>query len=265
VTNTGQSPARETVLNVRAPQGAQFVRDPRQAGADGEAALASDRQPAANDAESAADRAGERLSIGTLEPGQSKTVSVSYVGTTEGSLEVVAQAVAECDRADIQARDTASTHVTAIPALVLEVIDQHDPDEVGQNTVYSIAVRNQGSGADNNVNLKATLPEGMEFVAATGASDVKAQGNTLTFAPVKTLAAGDTVAWRVEARAAQPADARFRVELTSESLTRPAVETEPTRLYTPNRPADSGGRGGAQEPQSDARSQEPATQPGHER
>jgi hypothetical protein len=65
--------------------------------------------------------------------------------------------------------------------------------------------------------------------------------------------------WTIEVRALKPADARFGLELNSEMLGRPAVETEPTRIFDPKNPdsvregtersaAPTGGREGAAGP-----------------
>ena len=53
----------------------------------------------------------------------------------------------------------------------------------------------------------------------------------MTFEALPRLDPGQSVTWTVEARAENPGDVRFRVDLTSETLTEPVVGTQPTRLY----------------------------------
>ena len=65
----------------------------------------------------------------------------------------------------------------------------------------------------------------------SGSSDAKVDGKVITFEPIIRLEPQKTAEWRVEAKAARPGDVRFEVKMTSKSLTKPAVETEPTRLY----------------------------------
>jgi len=48
---------------------------------------------------------------------------------------------------------------------------------------------------------------------------------------VQTLAAGRVASWELTAQAKQAGDVRFDVQLESDSLTRPASKSEPTRLY----------------------------------
>jgi uncharacterized repeat protein (TIGR01451 family) len=178
----------------------------------------------------------ERLpdqTIGTLPPRESRSFQVNIgparAGQPNASLTAAAQAT--CAR---PAQDSASVNILTIPALQLECVDGQDPVIVGQNTTYTVTVRNEGSGADNNIELKAVLPPELQFVraGAGGASNITAQGQNLTFGPVPTLASGATATWTIEVKALRPADARFYVEMNSSSLGRPAAETEPTRITT---------------------------------
>ena len=127
--------------------------------------------------------------------------------------------------------DSCSTEIEGIPAILLEVIDVTDPVEVGQNTTYVITVTNQGSAPDRNVRVVATLPDQQSFVSATGATNVAANGKTITFAPVENLGVGQQAAWRIVVKADAAGDVRFRIEMTSDNLTSPVIETEATNLY----------------------------------
>jgi uncharacterized repeat protein (TIGR01451 family) len=173
------------------------------------------------------ERAQER-NLDVIEPNQSRTLNVTArAGRQAGDLRLSATAEATCAKA---VTDTATVPIRVVPALQIESIDAQDPVRVGGNTFYTISVKNEGSGPDSNLRLRATLPEELEFVGGGGASQVTAEGRTITFAPIQSLAAGQTANWRVEVRAVRPGDARFTIEMTSESLTRPVAESEPTRI-----------------------------------
>jgi uncharacterized repeat protein (TIGR01451 family) len=181
------------------------------------------------DAPGAAERVTDR-DVGAIEAGKSKTVTVSTrAGRQAGNLQLTATASATCAK---QASNSASVTIATAPALQLEAVDGTDPIRVGGTTTYTITVKNEGTGPDTNVLVRATLPPEMQYVATNqkNATDVKVEGQNLTFGPVKTLAPGATAAWTIEAKALQPGDVRFSLELTSDSLTKPAVETEPTRI-----------------------------------
>jgi uncharacterized repeat protein (TIGR01451 family) len=211
VTNDGDSPARDATVAVNLPQAAKLANVGTQGRSDGRAI---------------------QWALGTLDPRASKTVTFTLAGTQEGALEASARAHAAC-AADVT--DTASTRVMTIPALVLEAVDLSDPVRVGENVVYRISVRNQGSGADHNIRITASLPAEEQFISVKGVTDGQNSRadnrDVVKFAPVATLAPGRTAEWEVTAKANQAGDVRFEVQLESDSLSKPANETEPTRLY----------------------------------
>jgi len=197
VRNTSDVPAEKTVIRMNAVGGSERIQ-PRE--------------------------------LGTIPAGESRTFAVN-IGAGRGSGNTTLTAIAEAVCAK-PAQDSASVSILTIPALLLECVDAQDPVVVGQNTVYHIEVKNQGSGPDNQIALKAVLPPEMQFVRGGGATNVTADGQTLNFAPLPTLAPSATAKWTVEVKALKAADARFYIEMGSESLTRTAAETEPTRIST---------------------------------
>ncbi|MCA9275366.1 MAG: DUF11 domain-containing protein [Phycisphaerales bacterium] len=166
--------------------------------------------------------------FGAMEAGASRDFSMTVLASSIGNYSSTVTANADC--AD-SASDTCRTEVKGIPAILLEVVDITDPVEVGQQTTYVITVTNQGSAADNNIRIVATLPAEQSFVSATGATNGTANGKTVTFAPSGSLAPGAAITWRVTVRADAAADSRFRVEMTSANLTSEVIETEATNLY----------------------------------
>jgi hypothetical protein len=92
-------------------------------------------------------------------------------------------------------------------------------------------VKNQGTGADKNIALTATLPAGLKYVTSTGPTEAKVEGQTLRFGTVESLAAEKEVVWKIHAKAMKAGDVLMRVQLKSDSLVQPATESEPTRLY----------------------------------
>jgi len=176
-----------------------------------------------------AERIPERQ-LGTIEAGKSKTFTITTrADRTANAVQLTTAAMATCAR---QASDSASVAIRTAPALQIECVDGADPIRVGANTTYTITVKNEGTGPDSNVTVKAALPAELQYVGTRdrNAGDVKVEGQTITFGPIKTLAPGATATWTIEATAVGAGDVRFGMELTSESLTKPAMETEPTRI-----------------------------------
>lgn len=206
VTNTGDAPARDTVLTDRLPNNAEFVN-------------ASD---------------GGRVeggmltwSLGTLDAGASKTVSLTLRATQPGTVRNEVTARAYC------AEDAAQTEmeVQGVPAILLEVIDLEDPIEVGGGIVYEITVTNQGSAVGTNIQIVCELPPEQEYNSANGPTPATADGRTVTFAPLPSLAPKARATFRVMSTAVQVGDSRFAVEMTSDQTTSPVRETESTNIY----------------------------------
>ena len=174
--------------------------------------------------------------LGDLPAGQTRTANVTLRPDAGGDVKFIATATSVCEQGE-DARGTLVTAIRTIPALVVEMVDNKDPVEVGDTTVYSISVKNQGSGPAKNVSLSATLPQGFEFVEGSGRTEIKASGGELTFATIEQLPPGEIASWWVEAKPTQAADARFELRLNSDYLGKPVPEVEPTRAIQPQQAA----------------------------
>ena len=165
--------------------------------------------------------------LGTLKPGDSATVDVKVNAARMGTAKNVAVAKAFC------AEDEASavTVIRGIPAILLECIDIADPIQIGKIETYEITVTNQGTAEDTNILIKCVLPPEMTYVGTTGPTQATVSGQTVTFAPVKTLAPKAKITFTVKARGVSAGDSRFKVTLDSDQITSPVEETESTTVY----------------------------------
>jgi uncharacterized repeat protein (TIGR01451 family) len=207
VTNRGDAPARDTMLEDELPGGTKFI-----AATDG------------------GELKGSKVvwDLGTLNPGANRKVSLTVMPDAAGTVRNVAKATATCAEGVSAA---ASTNVTGIPALLLEVVDLVDPVEVGNNTTYVITATNQGSMADTNITIVCTLEENETYVSSSGATRGRLEGNKIIFQPLPSLAPKDKAQWQVVIKAVKAGDVRFTATMTSTQLTRPVEETESTNLY----------------------------------
>jgi uncharacterized repeat protein (TIGR01451 family) len=205
VENPSQDPVLDTVVRIQGPAGAErFTVEGAQAGRDGS------------------------IQIGRLDGGQSKEFTVSMQANEPTNANVTVSAEGYCAQAQQQKAQIA---LKGIPAVLIEVVDKVDPVPVGETTVYEIAVKNQGTEKDTNLQLSATLPEGLEFIRGDGETKVSAEGKTINFGQLKEIAPGDVVSWTIQARAKNPAKARLKVEMKSDATDEPITEEEPTTLY----------------------------------
>lgn len=182
--------------------------------------------------------------LGSLEPGQTKQVSVTLTPTEAKQIRTEAIADYICsinDKDRLQSQAVTSTEVISVPALLVTVIDnEQQRDSLGRVT-YTIAVRNQGTAADENIELSAKLPAGLKFVEGSGETKVSSNGQTLKIEPLKELGPDEEARWQIQAEANtdQQKQVRFRVNLTSKSLDQQIVAEEPTTVLPPTSQAST--------------------------
>ncbi|MCW5765978.1 MAG: DUF11 domain-containing protein [Phycisphaeraceae bacterium] len=208
VKNTSDTPSTNTTVTATMPAGASFVSATMGGGMGG---------------------GGVMWNVGTLNAGESKVVAFTARPSAIGSYKSTATANATCAT---QVATECTSGIEGIPAILVEVVDNPDPIEVGGETTYTIIVTNQGSATDTNVKVVCTLPDGLAFVAAGGASNGSSQGAQVVFAPIASLAPKATVTFTVRAKAVKAAgDVRFLTDVTSDQFKTPIREMESTNLY----------------------------------
>ncbi|MCP5003528.1 MAG: DUF11 domain-containing protein [Planctomycetes bacterium] len=167
--------------------------------------------------------------LGTLQPQESREVSITVRADSLGEAKNCAVISAECADA---VTDCAITTIAGIPAILLEVIDIADPIEVGGTEPYEMAVTNQGSATGTNITISCYLEAGtMEYVSSDGPTTGSAVADTVIFEPLQSLGPKESVTWRVNVKAVGEGDVRFGVTLNSDQIGRDVSETEATNFY----------------------------------
>ncbi len=208
VTNSGDAACNDTVISAPVPAGSTFVSATGGGTLTGNSVVWNAGTIAAS---------GGKRDI-------SMTVKPNGIGTLR------AAATAECVCAE-QVSDGCETDVQGIPAILLEVVDTTDPIMVGDNVTYVITVTNQGSATGTGIKIVCTMPAEEGFVNAGGATAASRDGQTVTFAPLPTLAPGAKATFNITVKANAAGDVRFKTSMTSDQFTRPVEETESTNLY----------------------------------
>jgi uncharacterized repeat protein (TIGR01451 family) len=207
VRNTGDAACRGTTLVSNLPAGAAF-------------ASATDGGVGSGTA--------VNWALGEIAPGATKTVSYRYTSTQGGTFRTTSTVSCACAE---PVSANCETVYKGIPAILVECIDVEDPDEVGTTDVYIIRVTNQGTAPGTGIRVVGEVPGQMSYESSSGATTGTANGRTITFAPLATLAPRATAEWRVVVMCNEPGDARFMVRVTSDQFTNPIQETESTTIY----------------------------------
>jgi uncharacterized repeat protein (TIGR01451 family) len=224
VTNPGQVPLANGVLRDLLPPELQFVSATEGGQVEG---------------------SGVVWNIGLLQPGITRTFKVTAncvrvapaavqhaVVSGEPSLSSGGEAPAAPSGGTVRAEAEAKVEVRGLSAFRLNVAGRNGPVEVGNPAVYTIEVTNQGTLPGNQVQVTATVPEQMRFVAA-GPGEYRVDGQKVTFAPRDGLEPGQTWTFTVSVMTLKVGDARFQAELRSATLREPVVVQQSTTVFGP--------------------------------
>ncbi len=209
VTNSGDAPAVNVSLTDAVPPGFKFV-----------SATGGGR----------CDFATSTVSwfLGEIDPGQSREVNLEVMCVNIGNF---AHRLTAQGARGLLVEDQVVTQIEGLSAILLEVVDLEDPVEVNADTAYEIRITNTGSKTEPAVKLACTIPDKMQFKAATGPSAFRVEGNEVIFEPLPKLAPRADAIYRVTVKCVTPGIAQFRAKLTSAILTDPVTKEEATRIY----------------------------------
>ena len=206
VTNRGSGPAQNLVVTDALPAGVDFL-----------------------DADNNGKREGGNIiwRIGTLEAKQSRTLKINVrcnqitIVRNTATATYCAESRVECE-----------FPVKGVPAILLEMVDDPDPIEIGNPTTYTITVTNQGTAVDTNIIVKAIIPDEEDYASSDGPTKGALEGKTVTFGTLASLAPKDKATWKVVVKGKKEADVRFKVVLKSDATGDVPVEkTESTHIY----------------------------------
>lgn len=118
--------------------------------------------------------------------------------------------------------------VIGIPAILLEKADDPDPVSIGDTTIYTVKVTNQGTAADANVQVVVTVaPE----LAPVSADAGKIDGQSVILPVVPKLEAKQSVTYKIVAKGATAGDGHTKFTLSSDMLKSPVSAEESTTVY----------------------------------
>ncbi|MDR2463479.1 MAG: DUF11 domain-containing protein [Verrucomicrobiales bacterium] len=208
VTNSGNGPANQTVVTSPVPVGSQF------ASASGNATVGKDDYivwPSAN-----------------IPAGGSATYSFTVIPTSSPTVDASASVQDNCGQS---VSDKAATTVKGVAAIHLGTIDNPDPIQVGETTVYTISAVNQGFAKDTNIKIRCTVGELEEIVAVNGDTKGTFDAKSATFEPYPVLNPKQKASWTVTVKGIKKGDAVFKAYLKTDQFSIEVLKDEPTTIY----------------------------------
>lgn len=164
--------------------------------------------------------------VGDLAAGQSRSFNVVL---TSGTVGTHCNTAAVRSTQGLAASSEACTVWQGISALLIEVVDDPDPIQVGEQTTITIRVTNQGSADDTNIAIVANF--GPQIDPTSADSNGTVSGKTVKWPIVPKLGSKQSFTYRIIGKATTIGDHRLKVLMTSDVLTNPVTEEESTRVY----------------------------------
>jgi uncharacterized repeat protein (TIGR01451 family) len=131
---------------------------------------------------------------------------------------------------ELSAAAQTATQVEAVARLELDVKDPGGPVPVGQETAYTIVVRNRGTKDAQNVEVVGYFSRGIEPTRAEGGLN-RINPGQVVFSPIPVLAAGSETILKVSAKADTPGNLVFRAEVRCKTLGTRLVNEANTLYY----------------------------------
>lgn len=207
VQNTGDTTLQGVTVTDNAPSGARITDS-------------SGAQVAGNQA---------TWNIGTLQAGQSRTVSLGLAANQAG---VTVNRATVRTAGGLSDDAQAETLWRGFAAVLVELVDAPDPILVGDENTYTIRVTNQGTAPDSQVTVRVNFPENVQPTSAGGATQGQIQGSDVVFGVLPTIAAKQVATWTIKARGTAKGDGRITCSVDTAILGgRPVTEIESTQVY----------------------------------
>ena len=102
---------------------------------------------------------------------------------------------------------------------------------MGDSTLYKIRIANTGTAPDRNVKLVAEFTHQILPLSAAGVTSSVVSGQKVVFSPYEVLEAQQALEFSIQCQAKDLGDGRIRVQLTSDTLSKPLIEEESTFIY----------------------------------
>jgi uncharacterized repeat protein (TIGR01451 family) len=165
--------------------------------------------------------------IPVLPAGASQLITTRIAATQTGS---ATSKVNLSTAKGLQATDSHSTKWLAVPGVTISITDSKDPIRVGENTTYTIRVRNQGDFEPVSGTVTLQFKDNLVPKAVQGNASGLINGQTVTF-PRTTLEPGKDINLSVTAEGVKIGPSRAVLSFNADFLSEPVINQETTNIY----------------------------------
>ena len=153
---------------------------------------------------------GAGMEIGSLSPGETRTIRLSFNATAGGNQMLGVVAVA-----DSGLKQAAESRVNVIAAALNVGIEGPALRYVGRDARYTVTVKNEGKAATNNVRVVHRIPNGFKYVKADKGGTFDANSGAVTWF-VGHLEADQVAQLKLQLQATELGHFEHQVTVTSE-------------------------------------------------
>jgi uncharacterized repeat protein (TIGR01451 family) len=166
---------------------------------------------------------------GDLKAGGKKSFAVKVLSKVPGKFTDTASVTTAQGLKD---STQASSEWKGITGVLVEMMDNPDPIQVGETTQFTIRVSNQGSTvAIGDLNIVATVPDELEVIASTVVDGGVISGKTITWPTVPSVAPKTSVVRTYSVKGVKVGDARSKASVTTSQRKIAIEQVESTTVY----------------------------------
>ena len=165
--------------------------------------------------------------IPNLPAGSSQLITTEIAATRKGKSTNTVKVLTENG---LEASDAVKTNWLAVPGVTVSITDTKDPVRVKEETIYKIAVSNQGKFEPVTGTVTVTFNDSIKPVAVAGDAQGTINGQTVTF-PRTTLEPGKDTTLSITAKGAKIGPGRASMSFSADFLSEPIISQETTNVY----------------------------------
>jgi len=164
--------------------------------------------------------------LGVLEPGDDRALTVKYVPKETGTL---AGKITATGASGSSAAINSTVEVIGRPALQMETLSDTGLVTIGDKITSKFQLKNMGTSAARNVQLTIQLPPELRLVTVHG-NRFRQQKNTLIFDPIDELSPRANAVFELVLEPMEEADARIVIEISADHLAKPHRREESIQI-----------------------------------